>query len=251
MNKIKYALIYGLILCGIISCGKTDYNTYDPAYSGIYFAEDSVVYSFGVTVLEVTSHVMDLPVRVMGIPTAQKRTFKVEVVGDKTNAKPDVHYVMPTDFVIEADSVNGILPLNILRDSLGDDAYWQVAFRLVASDDFVPERNVGEVIVASFNNIVEPPAWKDWQGRPTWPDYKLGVWQPIKWLKFMEYFRAMEQTVPSTYKAMVEKYGPNLEKVDYGWPSDYDFAVTKYILTPMYDFFAKHPEYEVVMPKPY
>lgn len=251
MKKIKYALIYGLIFCGIISCGKTDYSTYDPAYAGIYFAEDSMVYSFGVTVLEVTSHVMDLPVCVMGVPTAEKRTFKVEVIADKTNAKPDVHYVLPTELVIEADSVNGVLPLNILRDSLGDDAYWQVAFRLVASDDFVPETNVGDVIVASFNNVVEPPGWKDWQGKPAWPDYKLGVWNPNTWIKFMEYFRAMEQTVPSTYQGMVDLYGPNLENVQYGWMDEYNYAATKYILTPLYDYFTAHPEYGVTIPKPY
>lgn len=254
MKKIEYAFICCLILFiswGMTSCGKTDYHTFDSDHSGIYFVEDSVVYSFGVSVLEITSHVMEIPVRVMGAPVNQKRNFKVEIVSEKTNAEENKHYVMPTELVIEADSVNGFLPLEILRKDLGDDEYWQVGFRLIASDDFIPEAQVGSVTIASFNNIVEPPAWKDWQGKPTWPTYKLGVWAPIKWIKFMEYFRAMEQTVPATYQGMVDMYGPDLEKVQYGWMDEYNYAATKYILTPMYDFFEANPEYGVTIPKPY
>lgn len=96
--------------------------------------------------------------------------------------------------------VNGVLPVTVLREHLGSDGYWQVAFRLLSTDDFEPEAEVGTVSIASFNNIVEPPQWKDWSGKVVWPNYKLGVWDPVKWVKFMEYFRAMEQTAPATYK---------------------------------------------------
>ena len=95
--------------------------------------------------------------------------------------------------------------------------------------DFEPEAEVGTVSIASFNNIVEPPQWKDWSGKVVWPNYKLGVWDPVKWVKFMEYFRAMEQTAPATYKGMVDMYGPNLENVQYGWMDEYNYAATKYL----------------------
>ena len=71
-----------------------------------------------------------------------------------------------------------LLPVTVLREHLGSDGYWQVAFRLLATDDFEPETEVGTVSIASFNNVVEPPQWKDWSGKVTWPDYKLGVWDP-------------------------------------------------------------------------
>ena len=135
------------------------------------------------------------------------------------------------------------------------ERYWQVAFRLLSTDDFEPEAEVATVSIASFNNIVEPPQWKDWSGKVVWPNYKLGVWDPVKWVKFMEYFRAMEQTAPATYKGMVDMYGPNLENVQYGWMDEYNYAATKYILTPMYDFFAANPELlqsgKNDIPKPY
>ena len=102
---------------------------------------------------------------------------------------------------------------------------------------------------------MEPPQWKDWQGNLTWPNHKLGVWDPVKWVKFMEYFRAMEQSAPATYKGMVEMYGPDLEKVQYGWMDEYNYAATKYILIPMYDFFEANPELlesgRNDIPKPY
>ena len=46
---------------------------------------------------------------------------------------------MPTELIIKADSVNGVLPVTVLREDLGSDTYWQVAFRLVSTDDFEPE----------------------------------------------------------------------------------------------------------------
>ena len=52
----------------------------------------------------------------------------------------------------------------------------------------------------------------------------------------------MEQSAPATYKGMVEMYGPDLEKVQYGWMDEYNYAATKYILIPMYDFFEANPE---------
>ena len=66
----------------------------------------------------------------------------------------------------------------------------------------------------------------------------------------MEYFRAMEESHPATYKAIVTAYGPNLEKVQNGWVWEFDVSVKKYILIPMYAFFEEHPEYNVEMPDP-
>ena len=258
MRKITYIItscLFVLFGTGLTSCNEQDYKLFDSSRTGIYFTEDSVVYSFGVTKLEVTSHEMELPVKIMGAPVKEERSFKVEVVADKTTAKAGEHYMIPTELIIKADSVNGVLPVTILREDLGSDTYWQVAFRLVSTDDFEPENEILTVAIASFNNIVEPPQWKDWQGNLTWPNHKLGVWDPVKWVKFMEYFRAMEQSAPAMYKGMVEMYGPDLEKVQYGWMEEYNYSATKYILIPMYDFFEANPELlesgRNDIPKPY
>lgn len=258
MRNITYIFtgcLFVLFGMGLISCNEQDYKLFDSSRTGIYFTEDSVVYSFGVTKLEVTSYEMKLPVKIMGAPVKEVRSFKVEAVAAKTTAEAGVHYTLPTELIIEPDSVNGVLPVTVLREHLGSDGYWQVAFRLLSTDDFEPEAEVGTVSIASFNNIVEPPQWKDWSGKVVWPNYKLGVWDPVKWVKLMEYFRAMEQTAPATYKGMVDMYGPNLENVQYGWMDEYNYAATKYILIPMYDFFAANPELlqsgKNDIPKPY
>lgn len=90
MRKITYIIISCLFVSfgtGLTSCNEQDYKLFDSSRTGIYFTEDSVVYSFGVTKLEVTSHEMELPVKIMGAPVKEERSFKVEVVTDKTTAK--------------------------------------------------------------------------------------------------------------------------------------------------------------------
>lgn len=253
MKRLKYITQGWFCLMAITlfaSCEKTDYATFDTTFTGIYFSEDSMRYSFGVTPLATTSYIMKLPVKIMGAPTKQKRTFQIEVIAKTTTAKENMHYKMPAECVIEADSVNGFLPLEVIREDLGETESYQVTFKLIKTDQFTPIQEIGEQIIAIFNNIVEPPAWKDWQGNPTWPDDKLGPWNPIVWVKFMEYFRLMEESHPATYKSIVAACGPNLENVEYGWPWDFDVSIKKYILIPLYDFFQKHPEYNVEMPNP-
>lgn len=253
MKKNRYifnwciGLVAGILLTG---CEKTDYMTYDPSFMGVYFTEDSTRYSFGVTPLDVETYVMKLPVKIMGTPTKEKRVLKFEVVADSSTAIAGKHYRLPAECVIEADSVNGVLELEIIREELGDVQKWRLMVELLENDNFSPLEKVGARTVAIFSNVVEPPAWKDWEGNPTWPDDKLGPWNPVVWVKFMEFFRKIEETNPMTYQMLVKQLGPNLENVEYGWPYDYDFTFTKYVLIPLYAFFQEHPEYEVEMPNP-
>ena len=131
MRKITYIItscLFVLFGTGLTSCNEQDYKLFDSSRTGIYFTEDSVVYSFGVTKLEVTSHEMELPVKIMGAPVKEERSFKVEVVADKTTAKAGEHYMIPTELIIKADSVNGVLPVTILREDLGSDTLWHTLF---------------------------------------------------------------------------------------------------------------------------
>ena len=105
-------VIFGM---GLISCNEQDYKLFDSSRTGIYFTEDSVVYSFWVTKLEVTSYEMKLPMKIMGAPVKEVRSFKVEVVAAKTTAEAGVHYTLPAELIIEPDSVNGVLPVTVLR----------------------------------------------------------------------------------------------------------------------------------------
>ena len=61
----------------------------------------------------------------------------------------------------------------------------------------------------------------------------------------------MEQTAPATYRNLVERWGENLDQTyndGWGtyyfgsWDYEYDLALTKFVLIPMYEYFQEHPE---------
>ena len=59
---MKHTILFLFIGLCIASCHETDYPTFDDSVIDIYFTQDSVNYSFGVTPLSTTEHVVELPV---------------------------------------------------------------------------------------------------------------------------------------------------------------------------------------------
>lgn len=237
------------------ACEEQDELLFDSSLTGIYYTADSIVYSFGVTSLDVTTRTLQIPVRIMGAPASARRSFKVEVIGEQTTAIAGTHYRLPAELFIEADSVNGTIPLEVFREALGDQQTWKAAFRLIVNDHFAPVSTEKVEIATSFNNIVSPPNWVSydwWTGKYVayWPTSQLGAWDPLKYVLFVQYFNEMEQKAYATYKNLLALYGENLENLN-GWPYDYDFSIKKYVLTPIYDYFTSHPELGLSIPKPY
>ena len=242
------ALAAGLLF--LASCQKTDYITFDPTFTGIYFQEDSIYYSFGVTPLEVHSYDLKVPVRIMGEAAKTDRHFSVTVLPEKTTAVEGVNYTIADSFTLEADSINGYIPVTILRDHLEDDDF-KLYLKLEETGDFKPVNEQYKETIIHFNNKVEPPTWKDYAGRPTWPSYQLGSWNPLTYIKFIELFRELEEKAPDSYYAMVALFGPDLKSVTYGWAYDYDYTLKKFVLIPLYQYFMEqHPELGVVIPRP-
>lgn len=232
------------------ACKKDQPATFDPNFTGIYFSTDSMNYSFGVTPIEITSHLLKVPVKVMGMPDTKDRVFSVEIGKERTTAVEGVHYKLTGDLVVPKDSVNGYIPLEILRADLGEDDF-KIHFKLIEKDGFTPVDYPNTHIIVVFNNRVEPPNWTDWMGNKTWPEYQLGAWHPLKYVKLIELFRGLEQILPETYKAMVAQYGPDLAHVEFGWPYDYQNVMNKYIQVPLYQYFVEqHPELGVSIPRP-
>ena len=243
MKKILYLLGASLSL---LSCSETDYPLFDNSVSNIYFTNDSVNYSFGITPLSVTEHVIEMPVKIMGTSATTVRSFKIEIIPEKTNATKDVHFKLPETLEIAKDSINGIVPITLVRKNL-DSTTWQVAVRLVSNEHFSPASNVdkdmGATGIITFNNTINKPNWKNWQGNFAWPDYKLGPWNPIVYVTFMDFFHQLKDKATMSYQKIIEKYGENLDNGKYeGWEWDYDYTLTKYILIPMYQYFQDHPE---------
>lgn len=248
---IKFNLFIVLGCLFLTSCKKSDYLIYDKEFAGIYFQMDSIYYSFGVTPIEISNNELKVPVKIIGKSTSADRTFSVMVKSEKTTAVDGQHYSIAKTFTIKADSINGYIPLNILRKDLGTADY-KISLKLVENENFTPVNEKYKETLIHFNNRVERPSWKDWQGNPTWPEYELGAWNPLTYIKFIELFRAIEQKSPATYKNMIEAYGPDLQNVTYGWPYDYNYTMVKYVLIPLYEYFmVDHPELGVIIPRPY
>lgn len=248
------------------SCEDTDYMTYDTAHNGTYFVDDTLQYSFGVTPIEQRTYVVNVPVRVMGSLSDQARKIGFEVITDTTTAIEGVQYRLG-EAVVLPDSVNGYIPVEILRDGLKGsyaEGYvrYRLGLRLVANEHFAP--TLGEdnqKFVLNFDNAVEMPEWYDAYGEKVWSERYLGKWHPFKLIKMVEFFHAIKDIHPETYKKMVADYGENLEHIPYGDPYVYRTIFRKYIYKPMYDFFgdpanremilAEYPDFPFDFPDPF
>lgn len=249
---IKYLFLSAITgILFITACQKTDYIRYDKDFTGIYFQQDSIYYSFGVTPLEIDHYELKVPIRIMGEPAGEDRTFQVAVIPEKTTAVKGVHYTIGDVFTLSADSINGYIPVNILRNDLGQENDFKLAFQLKEASGFTPVNELYKSTLIHFNNKVERPTWKDWSGAPTWPTSRLGVWNPLTYIKFIELFRGLEQIVPDTYYSIVASNGPDLIYLQFGWPYDYDATMTKYVLIPLYQYFMEqHTDLGVTIPRP-
>ena len=261
---MKHTILFLFIGLCIASCHETDYPTFDDSVIAIYFTQDSVNYSFGVTPLSTTEHVVELPVRIIGASVKEvARNFKIEVVDKRTNAESPLHYTVPEQLTLEKDSVNAVVPVTLKRSALGDTE-WTVAFRLLPNDYFNPtaqtEKEISCEAIITFNNVVSKPNWTTWNGSFGWSESNMGPWNPVVYVTFMDFFHRLEETLPATYRALVERYGENLDQKyntgwgeqDFGgWDWDFNYALQKYVCGPMYEYFQAHPELGVTtFPKP-
>lgn len=265
-QTIKAFLTAVPLLCACVSCLDTDYLVFDAGFSGIYFTKDTLNYSFGVMPLNIHEKEYRFQVRIMGAPSDVDRTFACEVIADSTMAEEGVQYRMGTP-VIPAGSVEGYIPVTLLRDGLEGnytDGYtrYKLGLRLLADGTFEP--TLGEsaqLRVLRFDNAVEQPEWLDYKGDKVWSISSFGEWHPLKLIKMVEYFHTIEDFIPETYEKMVDLYGENLEHVEYGDFQAYRTVMRKYVFAPMYEYFsnpvnrdeilAAYPDFPFDFPNPY
>ena len=263
IKKLTIALATATIA---ISCSETDYMTFDSADSGVYFTKDTLNYSFGVTPIEVKTYTYNVPFRIMGPTSKDKRTVKFSVDPKRTTAVAGKQYNIG-DAVVLPDSINGYIPVEILRDGL-EGTYstgytkYTLVLALEENNFFKPTLDSArQWRTLTFDNAIEQPEWYNAHGDKVWNTSQLGVWHPYKFIKMVEYFHAIGEILPETYRKMVEAYGENLEHIPYGDPYVYATIFKKYIYQPMYTFFndpANHdmitdayPDFPFDFPNPY
>ena len=130
----------------------------DPAQEA---TTDSMLYSFKLYGSEVMEHTMNLIVNLTGDAVSNDRTFKLEVVGDKTNVAPGDYEIGPT--VLPAGKYSVTVPVKVKRTAGGLDLSKQAAkltLRVAPTDDLGAgrtERNEYSLIWCDY--LIKPATW--------------------------------------------------------------------------------------------
>ena len=255
MKRILKHISLLFLAIGFYSCNENTFTVDTNFKTGIYFSEDSIKYSFGVTPLTVQEHTVNVPVKIMGSPSNQNRLFKIEII-DVGEAVEGKHFQIQESISVLADSINAVVPIKILRQELGTSDF-RLRFRLVENDHFVPVNEKYKNAVLYFNNNVDRPNWRDWRGQLVWPSSQLGAakaglgWNPVVYIKFIELFRQMKDLAPDKYNAIVAVHGEDLAVINQSWPYDFNQSLTKYVLIPLYQYYMEqNPQLGEVIPRP-
>ena len=240
---IKRTILAAVLpLAALFASCDDNYMRFDLSNSGIYFTKDTLNYSFSVTPVEVKTHTFNIPVQVMGSISSEKRPIGYYIDLDSTFAEEGVHFTIGEACVMP-DSIVGYIPVKIYRDKLEGTyatgyTHYKLCIRLAQNDYFTPTLDsLHQVRVFRFDNSVSQPEWYNAHGEKVWQKKYLGEWHPFKFIKMVEYFHAVKDVQPETYKAMVKLYGENLEHIEFGDPYQYRTVFIKYIYTPMYNYF--------------
>lgn len=260
MKGTRYFFTILTIALMTVSCAENSYLTYNPAENGIYFNRDTLEYSFSVLPVDSVTHIINVPVKLMGTLSDQPRTFtyriETQMPSDSIRkliyvpeskefvwAEKDVQYSVPDEVTIPAGAIGGVIPVKVYRQKLAgnySDGYthYRIVLRLTDNANFRPTLSEkDQVRVVQFDNAIEQPAWYDAYGDKVWYRKELGEWHPYKFIKLVEYFHDVREVLPETYVKMVALYGENLENVPYGDFHAYRTIFRKYIYARMYEHF--------------
>lgn len=270
MKKTSFIAVAIVTALLAASCSETDYMTYAPDDNGIYFSRDTLTFSFSVMSTDSTTHVLNVPVMIMGTLSDRDRDFSFQIERQMPSdslqkliyvpkdssfvwADDGVQYSIPDRVIIPAGSIHGIIPVRIVRAKLDgnySDGYthYRLVLRLKQNGNFTPSLSEkDQVRVIQFDNAIEQPAWYDYKGDKVWYEKELGVWHPYKMIKMVEYYHALKDILPESYEKMVQLYGENFENVPYGDFHVYKTIMRKYIYAPMYSHFNDPANREMIL----
>ncbi len=259
MHTIKSLLATLALALLVVSCEDTDYMKFDTSHNGTYFLEDSMTYSFGVTPIEVKSHTLQIPVKIMGtVSQTEPREIAYEIIqytnlpGDSVPAVENKQFRIGKA-IVEPDSIMGYISVEIFREALeGSNAEgfkrYRLGLKLIENEYFEPTLSADRhSLILTFDNAVEIPEWLNADGDRVFPSYLYGKWHPFKLIKMVEFYHQIEEKLPDTYKKMVALYGENMEHIHFGDPYEYSTVFRKYVLKPTHDFLNDPANYEMII----
>jgi hypothetical protein len=191
---------YILFMCSLVflsSCNK-DIDSFDNSKNYIYFdvpfkvddygnktttRVDSIYYSFALDDASITSHTFKIPINTISLPANKDRSYKVEVVTDKTTAEDtDWDKTCLENTIVKAGSVFDTLLVKVNRTSILRKAVRSITFRIVGNENFSEGYNNLLTAKISFSDVLDPPSWwSKWQ-------YIFGDYCREKYLKWREIY---------------------------------------------------------------
>ena len=117
MRKL-YILLIVFAACLLAGCDENGESGYYEDIDRVYFVKDSLICRLGEMLMDVETYTVQVPVKVLGEPLGESRKFKVNVNKDLTTAPEDVYTLLPGEFVMDKDSVNAYIPIELLRSKI-------------------------------------------------------------------------------------------------------------------------------------
>lgn len=172
MRKISYILFIAaaLTLVALPSCKQQPIMDYQQE-AGVYFANFSSKFTFveHLDKLEEGHAVLNIPVRITGLASDQRRTFKAIVYEDKELFEDNELIPADADMYtigegyVEAGMYDGTLPLTINYRPKMDEKEYTVFLTIIPTDDFPVVDLFGQPVGITFGNVITKP--ENWNSK--------------------------------------------------------------------------------------
>ena len=239
MRKKIYMLATLAVALLMVSC-EDDYKLYDTNQTDSVFfnylnekqtADSVITYSFDYDIAQ--SHIIDIPVSLMGIPKAEARRIELEVVKDSTDMVEGVNYTIERA-EMAANEVSDTIKIKLLRDKDSEILTKEKKLRIaiVANGELRP---TGQNTFTIKYSDIHPDRPKWWATFNPLPVYSYENAQ----LFFMYFYELAPKANKAVFDELITKYGDYFIKakdMEQGGPmAFYDAFLAKYVLIPMYN----------------
>lgn len=161
-----------------------------------YYAQpgDTVVnYSFGVKPVDTLTHVVYLPVQLVGNLSVDEQPFTVEV-GKGTTAVAGKHYTLNADTLrFASNAYRTYVPVTLIRANLSEDKddSIRLVLNLVGKDKLGTRFTKSNTVKITFNNVLSKPDF--WEVMESY--WGLGTFTKNKYRKLLAYYDSNETTI--------------------------------------------------------
>ena len=114
-----------------------------------------------------------------------------------------------------------------------------VGLTIVENESFMPALGYTLLLCYTHGAINKPNFWSEARLGP----FSVGLLN-----RFLEQYNSLKESDPVVYEYICKYTGEHWSSDLWEWPSAVDYLVVKYIVTPLYYYYEKHPEPGVAIP---